>query len=96
MLNRRVSPRPAAILKPLLMNDWSSLTPDQTRAFRETGTVHILAISGLHVGLLAAFWVLLPFWATDRAGAVRTRLVSGAGVVLLAYLATFSALGYWR
>jgi cytochrome b6 len=47
-------------------------------------------------GLLAAFWVLLPFWATNRAGALRTRLVSGAGVVLLAYLATFSALGYWR
>jgi hypothetical protein len=47
-------------------------------------------------GLLAAFWVLLPFWATDRAGAVRTRLVTGAGVILLAYLATFSALGYWR
>jgi cytochrome b6 len=46
-------------------------------------------------GLLAMWWVALPFWAT-REGMVRTRLVTGAGVALLAYLATFSALGYWR
>jgi cytochrome b6 len=47
-------------------------------------------------GLLAVFWMGLPFWATDRRGAERTRLVTGVGVALLAYLATFSALGYWR
>jgi cytochrome b6 len=47
-------------------------------------------------GLLAIWWVALPFWATNRAGIERTRLVTGAGVALLAYLATFSALGYWR
>jgi hypothetical protein len=46
--------------------------------------------------LLAVWWVALPFWATNRAGAERARLVTGAGVALLAYLATFSALGYWR
>jgi quinol-cytochrome oxidoreductase complex cytochrome b subunit len=47
-------------------------------------------------GLLALWWVALPFWASDRAGMARTKLVTGAGVALLAYLATFSALGYWR
>ena len=46
-------------------------------------------------GLLAIWWVLLPFWATGRSGEIRTRLVTGAGVFLLAYLATFSVLGYW-
>jgi cytochrome b6 len=46
--------------------------------------------------LLAVFWVALPFWAVNRQGMERTRLVTGAGVALLAYLATFSALGYWR
>ncbi len=62
---------------------------------------HVFVVEGellglFGFGLLAAFWALLPFWATSRAGAVRTRLVTGVGVILLAYLATFSALGYWR
>ncbi|MGO9097038.1 MAG: cytochrome b [Bryobacteraceae bacterium] len=47
-------------------------------------------------GLLAMGWVLLPFWATDRAGVERTRLVTGAGVLVVAYLATFSLLGYLK
>ena len=50
----------------------------------------------LGFALLGVFWVALPFWAIDRRGMERTRLVTGAGVALLAYLATFSALGYWR
>ncbi|HXG35293.1 MAG TPA: cytochrome b N-terminal domain-containing protein [Bryobacteraceae bacterium] len=54
----------------------------------------LLALIGFT--LLAVFWALLPFWATNRQGEIRTRLVTGAGVALLAYLSTFSALGYWR
>jgi hypothetical protein len=50
----------------------------------------------LGFGLLGAFWILLPFWATSRQGMERTRLVTGAGVALLAYLATFSLLGYFK
>ena len=46
--------------------------------------------------LLIVWWICLPFWATNRNGGIRTRLVTGAGVVLITYLATFSALGYWR
>jgi len=40
--------------------------------------------------------VMLPFWATNREGLERTRLVTGAGVLLVAYLATFSLLGYLK
>jgi quinol-cytochrome oxidoreductase complex cytochrome b subunit len=50
----------------------------------------------LGFGLLAVWWVALPFWASTRDGLGRARLATGAGVLLLAYLATFSALGYWR
>jgi quinol-cytochrome oxidoreductase complex cytochrome b subunit len=46
--------------------------------------------------LLALLWVLLPFWATSPRGTERTRLVTGAGIALLAYLVTFSLLGYFR
>jgi quinol-cytochrome oxidoreductase complex cytochrome b subunit len=52
----------------------------------------ILGILGF--GLLAAFWVVLPFWGVDRAGAARARLVTGVGVLLASYLATFTVLGY--
>ena len=50
----------------------------------------------LGFALLAFWWVVLPFWASSRDGLGRTRLATGAGVLLLAYLATFSVLGYWR
>jgi cytochrome b6 len=50
----------------------------------------------LGFGLLAVWWVLLPFWAAARGGELRVRLVTGAGVALIAYLATFSFLGYTR
>jgi len=52
----------------------------------------ILGILGF--GLLAAFWVVLPFWGVDRAGAARARLVTGVGLLLASYLATFTVLGY--
>ena len=42
------------------------------------------------------FRSLLPFWAVNSKGTVRTRWVTGAGVALLAYLVTFSLLGYFR
>jgi cytochrome b6 len=52
----------------------------------------ILGIAGF--GLLALVWALLPFWANGRDGMARERLVNGAGVFLLAYLAVFTVLGY--
>ncbi|HTS47825.1 MAG TPA: cytochrome b N-terminal domain-containing protein [Bryobacteraceae bacterium] len=52
----------------------------------------ILGILGF--GLLALGWALLPFWGTDQVGAARTRLVAGAGVVMVSYLAAFTVLGY--
>ena len=62
---------------------------------------HIFVFEGELLGLfgfalLGTFWALLPFWAVNPAGSIRTRLVTGAGVTLLAYLSTFTALGYWR
>ncbi|MEN6608952.1 MAG: cytochrome b N-terminal domain-containing protein, partial [Bryobacteraceae bacterium] len=62
---------------------------------------HVFMFEGELLGLfgfalVGIFWALLPFWAVNSAGSIRTRLVTGAGVTLLAYLSTFTALGYWR
>lgn len=78
--------------------EWYFLAPFYTLKLIPS---HVWVIEGeliglIGFGLLAAWWVCLPFWATSRSGEIRTRLVAGAGVALIAYLATFSALGYWR
>jgi cytochrome b6 len=52
----------------------------------------LLGILGF--GALAMFWVALPVWGIGRRGVVRTRLVTGMGIVLIAYLCTFTVLGY--
>lgn len=78
--------------------EWYFLAPFYTLKLIPS---HVWRIEGellglLGFGLLAAWWVLLPFWAGDPQGRVRTRRVTGAGVALLAYLITFSLLGYFR
>jgi cytochrome b6 len=87
------APAPAGI-RP----EWYFLAPFYTLKLIPS---HIWKFEGelvglLGFGLLVLWWVALPFWATDRNGMERSRWVTGAGVLLLAYLATFSALGYWR
>ncbi|MEJ2009006.1 MAG: ComEC/Rec2 family competence protein [Acidobacteriota bacterium] len=51
--------RVGAVLKAVLLGDRSSLDSDTVENFRQSGLYHLLVISGLHVGLLAA--VLLFF-----------------------------------
>jgi quinol-cytochrome oxidoreductase complex cytochrome b subunit len=87
------APAPAGI-RP----EWYFLAPFYTLKLIPS---HVWRIEGellglLGFGLLVAWWVMLPFWASDSEGMVRTRRVTGAGVALLAYLVTFSLLGYWR
>ncbi len=87
------APAPAGI-RP----EWYFLAPFYTLKLIPS---HVWVFEGelvglLGFGLLALWWVALPFWAVNRQGVERTRLVTGAGVALLAYLTAFSALGYWR
>ncbi len=47
-------------------------------------------------GALALGWALLPFWPLGPRGQERSRVVTGAALFLLAYLVTFSLLGYYK
>lgn len=53
------------IIKALTIGDRSALTLAQWGVFRRTGTAHLVAISGLHIGLIAGivYWVILRLWA---------------------------------
>jgi competence protein ComEC len=82
-LEQELPEGPARVLQCLLLGERAALDDAGRRAFRESGTLHFLAISGLHVGLVAAFvWYALLF--------CRARLrVAAAGVIaaVLAYAA---------
>lgn len=42
-----------ALTQALLLGDTSNVSPEQWRILQSTGTIHLIAISGLHVGLIA-------------------------------------------
>lgn len=46
------SARTNALLKALLTGERSTLSPELTEAFRDSGASHILALSGLHLGII--------------------------------------------
>ncbi len=52
-IQARAPPRTSGLQSALLTGDRSAIPPDQERALREAGLAHLLAISGLHMGLLA-------------------------------------------
>ncbi|WP_338073093.1 DNA internalization-related competence protein ComEC/Rec2 [Halochromatium salexigens] len=85
----------AALLPALVIGDRGALTPAQWGVFSRTGTSHLIAISGLHVGLVSGAlfllvrraWALLPglaLWiAAPRAGALAA-LAAAFGYAALA------------
>jgi len=58
----------AAIISALSVDVRNDISDDQWRIFRNTGTSHLMAISGLHIGMIAGFallpvsliWMLFP------------------------------------
>ncbi len=68
-------PRLQPVAASLLIGDRSDLKDETETAFIRSGTMHILAISGLHIGVLASFIMLL-------CRAVRLRTMTTALLVL--------------
>ena len=63
----RVVPEPQASLgQALLLGIRENLPDDLTDDFRDTGTSHILAISGLHLGILLGISLTVSRWAFGR------------------------------
>lgn len=61
-LQRRVDelfPQNAALLKGLMLGDRTDIAEEDEIAFSESGIMHLLAVSGLHVSLLASVLTLL-------------------------------------
>lgn len=58
----------AKLAKALFLGYKAELTADTRDHFSKAGLSHIMAVSGLHVGFIAApFWLIIPwFWRTRR------------------------------
>lgn len=81
--------RAAGVLRALLIGDRSGIDNAQWNAFRRSGTSHLMAISGLHVGILAgmAWWLVIVAWRAlpalaQRIAAPRAALVVSVSVAL--------------
>lgn len=56
-IDRAFSPRSAGLVRSLLFGDRTGLTDEIEESFRRIGLMHLLAVSGLHLGiLLAGLW----------------------------------------
>ncbi len=66
----------SALLTGILLGDDSSLPEDAQQAFRDTGTAHIVAISGFNIAILAGLIVLLL-------GKILPRATAALGAVIL-------------
>lgn len=63
------------VIKALLTGDRSGITPEITQAFRDSGASHILALSGLHLGIIYALIVKMLAAAGNTPAMRRTKSV---------------------
>ncbi|HVZ40792.1 MAG TPA: ComEC/Rec2 family competence protein [Candidatus Kapabacteria bacterium] len=56
-----------AIVRALLVGDRSGIDPETSALYSRTGTVHVLSVSGLHVGVIALLLFVLVSWIPHRA-----------------------------
>ncbi len=81
------------VLKALLLGERSDIPPRVYDAFTATGAAHLLAISGLHIGMVAGFGLAIFWWLLTRREAwivnlpVRGIALLGGAVFALAYAA---------
>lgn len=72
--------RERALVKALVLGERDELDNDQKNAFARSGTIHVLAVSGMHVGLIFAALSFVTGWWGQRVQARWLRAV----IVLLA------------
>ncbi|MFH1782507.1 MAG: ComEC/Rec2 family competence protein [Candidatus Omnitrophota bacterium] len=69
-----------ALLRAVLLGDRSEISSHMTDSFKRSGTMHILAISGLHVGLIS--FILLMFFRIFR---VKREVSFGLTILILIF-----------
>lgn len=82
-LNRlRLAPKERALCNAMAAGDRSGLTPALRNAYARSGTSHLLAVSGLHVGIVFSL-VNLLLWGLPALWPRRGHFVRNAGAIAL-------------
>jgi competence protein ComEC len=86
--HRHLTGEPAGLLDALILGDRSALSDETVEDFRRGGVVHLLVVSGLHVG-----FVVFVLWAVFSSFGVRwlVWIAVGFGVVLYASVVGWTA-----
>lgn len=79
------------LVRALTLANRNGIDDDDWRVLRVTGTSHLLAISGLHIGLVAGLFLFLGRWAWRRSAWLCSRLAAPRAGVLIG---TMAALAY--
>lgn len=80
------------IAKALLLGYKNELETSRKQAFARAGLSHIMAVSGLHVGLIVApFWLFIPFFWTKKYGTTIGLFCLVALLIFYAGITGFSA-----
>lgn len=83
--------RERALVKALVLGQRDELQSDQTEAFVRSGTIHVLAVSGTHVGIIYGILLLSIFWMSKgRHGKIWGGLAVLAGLWAYAGLTGFA------
>jgi len=72
-LGAEASPRTEGLLRVWLLGDRSRMPGDMVEDFRASGLAHLLALSGLHVGMVFLFWYGCWRWVLGWCGALLLR-----------------------
>lgn len=78
----QISPFAAGVLRALVIGDSGGLSDAQRQLFSDTGTSHLMAISGLHIGLVAGLGYLLAVQVWRRLGMAQAIPASVAGALV--------------
>lgn len=79
----------AAILAAVTLGDYSGLSTSVREAFQNSGTYHVLVVSGLHVGWIA--WVLIGLFRLLRFPTEAGRAIAAAGIFFYTSVVGFQA-----
>ncbi|MEJ2453219.1 MAG: DNA internalization-related competence protein ComEC/Rec2 [Candidatus Thiodiazotropha sp.] len=93
-IDRQLEPGPVSgLVKALSLGDRRTLSRQDWRVFSRTGTSHLIAISGLHVGLAAGWCWFLGQWFWRRSERLVLRLPAQRAGAVLGLLGAFAYAG---
>ena len=84
VIEQAADPTIQSVLKALLIGDRQAIAPDVRRMFNRCGVGHLLAISGLHIGIVGGLVFTLFHWGLNCSHAVLDRGWGRRGATLMA------------